>query len=179
VGIGGNLYAGGSAIRFTGNVVSTTTGTGTLVVTGGIGVTGNVVAGGTFQGTATSAQYADLAENYLSDAAYEPGTVVEFGGPAEVTIAEDSTRRVAGVISTAPAHLMNSHLSGNNVVAVALTGRVPCKVRGKIRKGDMLVAGGNGYARPESNPMLGSVIGKALNDFDGADGIIEVVVGRL
>ena len=179
VGIAGNLYAGGSAIRFTGNVVSTSTGTGTLVVTGGIGVTGNVVAGGTFQGTATSAQYADLAENYLSDAAYEPGTVVEFGGLAEVTIAEDSTRRVAGVISTAPAHLMNSHLSGNNVVAVALTGRVPCKVRGKIRKGDMLVAGGNGYARPESNPMLGSVIGKALNDFDGADGIIEVVVGRL
>jgi hypothetical protein len=179
VGIAGNVYAGGTAIRFTGNVASTNTGSGTLVVTGGIGVTGNVVAGGTFQGTATSAQYADLAENYLADAAYEPGTVLEFGGSAEVTLAEDSTRRVAGVVSTAPAHLMNSHLQGENVVALALTGRVPCKVRGRIRKGDMLVSGAGGYARPESNPMLGSVIGKALNDFDGAEGIIEVVVGRL
>jgi len=132
-----------------------------------------------FQGTATSAYYADLAENYQADAAYEPGTVLEFGGEFEVTIAEDETRRVAGVVSTNPAHLMNSQLKGEKVVALALTGRVPCKVRGKIRKGDMLVSGGNGYARPTTDPKLGTIIGKALEDFDGVEGVIEVVVGRL
>ena len=74
---------------------------------------------------------------------------------------------------------MNGHLEGENVVAIALQGRVPCKVRGKIHKGDMLVSGGNGYARPSQDPKIGTVIGKALENFDGIEGVIEVVVGRL
>jgi hypothetical protein len=128
---------------------------------------------------ATQSQWADLAENYLADSAYEPGTVLEFGGDNEVTIASDETRRIAGVVSTQPSHLMNTGLVGDTVVAVALQGRVPCKVRGKIRKGDMLVSGGGGYARPSLDPKMGSVIGKALENFEGASGVIEVVVGRL
>jgi hypothetical protein len=133
----------------------------------------------TMCGTSTSANYADLAENYLADRPYVPCTVLEFGGTCEVTSAEDGTRRVAGVVSTNPAHLMNSALTGDNVVALALQGRVPCKVRGKVRKGDMMVSAGGGYARSEFNPVLGSIIGKALEDFDGQEGIIEIVVGRL
>lgn len=133
----------------------------------------------TFRGVSTTAQYADLAENYLADAAYEPATVVAFGGETEITIAEDGTRAVAGVVSTNPAHLMNGGLTGSHVTAVALQGRTPCKVRGKIRKGDMLVSGGNGFARPENSPQIGTIIGKSLEDFDGGEGIIEVVVGRL
>lgn len=132
-----------------------------------------------FVGVATSAQYADLAENYLADKEYSPGTVLEFGGSAEVTLAQDETRRVAGIVSSNPAYLMNSDLKGDYVVALALQGRVPCKVRGKISKGDMLVSGGNGYARPTVDPKIGTIIGKALEDFDGTDGIIEVVVGRI
>jgi hypothetical protein len=142
--------------------------------TGTISGTWTLEAGSTMQAT-----YADLAECYKADANYVSGTVLEFGGEFEVTVAEDSTRRVAGVVSTNPAYLMNRQLMGDNVVVVALTGRVPCKVRGKIQKGDMMVAAGNGYARAEFNPMLGSVIGKALEDFEGTDGVIEVVVGRL
>jgi len=133
----------------------------------------------TYYGVSTQAKYADLAENYRADAQYEPGTVLEFGGTAEVTIAQDGTRAVAGVVSTNPAHLMNGGLVGTNVVIVALMGRVPCKVRGKISKGDMLISGGNGYARPERNPLIGAVIGKALEDFDGVEGVIEIVVGRV
>jgi hypothetical protein len=120
-----------------------------------------------------------LAENYLGDVKYEEGTVVMFGGDAEVTLALDGTRRVAGVVSTNPAHLMNDGLKGETVVALALQGRVPCKVTGKIRKGDMLVAAGNGCARAEEDPKMGQVIGKALEDFDGDSGVIEVVVGRM
>ena len=132
-----------------------------------------------FSGTATSAQYADLAENYVGDAAIEPGTVVEFGGDKEVTAcAHDMCTRVAGVVSTKPAYLMNSGLDAEHVVAVAFTGRVPCKVVGPVRKGDMLVSAGNGMARAEADPKVGSVIGKALENFDGAEGVIEVVVGR-
>lgn len=137
-----------------------------------------------FQGTATSSRYADLAEKYVADAAYEPGTVVEFGGKFEITVAEDATTRVAGVISTNPGFIMNSELEvavtlGQATAVVALQGRVPCKVRGKISKGDMLISGGNGFARPSSNPAVGTVIGKALEDFDGAEGVIQVVVGRI
>ena len=120
-----------------------------------------------------------MAERYTSDATYEPGTVVAFGGDAEVTMStETMDSRIAGVVSTNPAYLMNADLEGTQV-AVALTGRVPVKVTGTIRKGDMLVSAGEGYAKAEANPRMGSVIGKALEDFNGTNGIIEVVVGRL
>lgn len=172
----GNLYIGGSggnAIVATGNIVPSSN----LSTTNNLG--SNTLWWNTFYGVSTQARYADLAENYQADAVYEPGTVLEFGGSAEVTVAEDGTRRVAGVVSTNPAHLMNGALTGENVVTVALLGRVPCKVRGKISKGDMLVSGGSGFARPENNPQIGAVIGKALEDFDAVEGVIEVVVGRM
>jgi len=131
----------------------------------------------TMVGKATQAQYADLAEKYSADADIEPGTVVCFGGDAEVTTCMlDADKKVAGVVSTDPAYLMNSGADG---VAVALTGRVPCKVTGAIAKGDMLVSAGNGMARAEENPAMGSVIGKALEDHAEGEGVIEVVVGRM
>jgi len=134
----------------------------------------------TMYGVASSANYADLAERYTADDDYEPGTVLEFGGANEVTISNtDMSRRIAGVVSTNPGYLMNAELESEFVVSLALTGRVPCKVQGAIRKGDMMVSASNGYARAEENPKLGSVIGKALEDFNGITGVIEIVVGRL
>jgi hypothetical protein len=129
-------------------------------------------------GSRLTATYADLAEYYEADVSYEPGTVLMFGGEKEVTLAEDGTSKVAGVVSTNPAYVMNATCPGL-LTAVALQGRVPCKVRGKISKGDMLISGGNGFARPNKFPSMGTVIGKALQDFDGYEGVIEVAVGRL
>jgi hypothetical protein len=129
-------------------------------------------------GSKLQSTYADLAEYYEADQDYEPGTVLAFGGEKEVTIAEDGTTRVAGVVSTNPAYAMNATCTGI-AVAIALQGRVPTRVRGTIRKGDMMVSAGNGFARPWNNPAMGTVIGKALEDFDGVDGVIEVAVGRL
>jgi hypothetical protein len=126
-----------------------------------------------------TAQYADLAENYVGDAGYAAGTVVDFGGTHEITVCDtDMSPRVAGVVSTNPAYLMNGTQLGENIVAVALTGRVPTKVRGPIRKGDLIVSAGEGHARAENLPQVGTVIGKALEDFDGDTGVIEVVVGK-
>ena len=162
--------------------------TGVITTTGLINGNGNGVGNigsssgyfNTVFAKATSAQYADLAEMYNADQLIESGTVVEFGGVNEVTVCLDvGSKRVAGVVSTNPSYIMNSGLQGDYVVAVALTGRVPVKVTGQVRKGDMMVAAGNGYAKAEANPTIGSVIGKALADFDGTDGIIEVVVGRM
>ena len=136
-------------------------------------------ATGCFIGVATSARYADLAENYQADYGYKPCTVLQFGGVCEVTIASTGTRAVAGVVSTDPAFRMNDALTGTNVIALALQGRVPCLVKGPIKKGDMLVSAGGGYAMSDTDPRLGTVIGKALEDFDGEEGVIEVVVGRL
>jgi hypothetical protein len=90
---------------------------------------------------ATSAQYADLAEMYVADADYPPGTVVEFGGDQEITISSTShSTAVAGIVSTNPSYLMNSTQTGEHVLPIALTGRVPCQVQGPVRKGDVLVA---------------------------------------
>jgi hypothetical protein len=191
--INGNLVAAATT-------ASTSTTTGALVVNGGAGFAGNINTAGwiipsanvsqnlgtstqwwnTFYGVSTQAQYADLAENYQADQSYPAGTVLEFGGQEEVTVAmiEGSTR-IAGIVSSNPAHLMNGGLRGSNVVALALVGRVPCNVIGPVAKGDMMVSAGYGYARSSSAPALGSVIGKALANFEGDKGVIEVVVGRV
>ena len=187
----GNLTAGnittggGSGGNITGaNVISANTlSIGSILNSNANGV-GNIGNATTYFNTifakATSAQYADLAEMYEADGPIESGTVVAFGGAREVTVCgTDGSKRVAGVVSTNPSYIMNAGLQGDNVVAVALTGRVPVKVTGTVRKGDMMVAAGAGRARAEANPAVGSVIGKALADFDGAEGTIEVVVGRL
>jgi hypothetical protein len=135
---------------------------------------------GTFYGVSTQAQYADLAENYQADQLYTAGTVLEFGGTEEVTVAmTEGSVRVAGIVSSNPAHLMNGGLRGSNVVALALVGRVPCNVIGPVHKGDMMVSAGYGYAKASSTPVTGSVIGKALQNFEGDKGVIEVVVGRV
>ncbi len=86
---------------------------------------------------------------------------------------------MAGVVTTNPAYLMNSHLQAEHVAGIALMGRVPVKVIGTVRKGQMMVSAGNGHAMACTTPTLGSVIGKALEDFNGESGTIEVVVGRL
>ena len=185
-----------------------TTGIGTQGTTGTQGATGNPFGGGTFTGTittrailpsanvtynigsptaqysniyavATSALYADLAECYLADADYPPGTVVSFGGNQEVTMSTvDNDPLLAGVISTAPAYTMNSGLTGDHVVVIALQGRVPCLCLGPVRAGDFMVSDGTGRARPEANPNLGAIIGKAIRGFNGDIGVTEILVGR-
>jgi hypothetical protein len=136
-----------------------------------------------FAGTASSARYADLAERYLSDQTYDPGTVMEFGGAKEVTMSQYShSTRVAGAVSTAPAYEMNTGLEGEHVVAIALTGRVPCQVVGTIRKGDLLVASnlpGVATTLDIKQYKPGCVLGKALEDYDSEEvGTITVVVGK-
>ena len=129
--------------------------------------------------TASSAQYADLAEIYESDAEYEVGTVVIFGGDKEITISkEGNDTRIAGVISENPAYLMNAGATG---LPVALMGKVKCKVVGHINKGDMLSSHPthHGVAKKTHDPRVGEVIGKALEDYDSEEiGTINIVVGR-
>jgi hypothetical protein len=183
-------YANGVSISFAGsysnsnvaNYLPTFTGTvGATALTTGSNVTVGTITGnwGLSSGSKLTATYADLAEYYESDRHYEPGTVLAFGGDKEVTIAEDSTTKVAGIVSTNPAYVMNTACEGKHTVILALQGRVPCKVRGTIQKGDMMVSGGNGFAKSSLSPHMGTVIGKALENFDGIEGVIEVAVGRL
>ena len=126
-----------------------------------------------FQGTATSAQYADLAEKYLADQEYEPGTVVVVGGEAEVT-ASSWGQRALGVVSTNPAYMMNSELEGGTYIA--LKGRVPVKVVGAVKKGDRLVATADGCATA-GVPHSSDVFAIALEtNSDVLVKIIEAVV---
>lgn len=119
-----------------------------------------------FIGRATTAQYADLAERFESDAIYEPGTVVELGGDKEITaVSADLSDKVFGVISTEPGFLLNGGAGPNDThPAVALNGRVPVKVIGIINRGDRLVSAGNGLARAAQigEATTFNVIGRAL-----------------
>jgi hypothetical protein len=144
---------------------------------------GSITTGGQFIGTATSAQYADLAERFASDAVYEPGTVVELGGLAEVTACvADLSENVLGVVSTNPAYLMNhdpKSLDNTKNPAIALAGRVPVKVIGIVKPGDRLVSAGNGLARSglPSELTVRNVIGRAINGKgDNGVGVVEAIV---
>jgi hypothetical protein len=173
---------GFTSLSATGRITVNSTNNTTAIVNGGTNGTGNIGAYGqgfnTVFASATSATYADLAENYEADKKYEPGTIVEFGGEFEITEAKVNSTRVAGIISTNPAYLMNSEAEGNFILPVALAGRVPCKVIGPVAKGDMMVSAGDGYAVASSIPGVGTVVGKALENLIGGSGIIQVVVGR-
>ena len=201
---GGNLSAIGAvnAASHTGTTVSVTgdiTGANLIVsksitVNSGIVATainnaagngvGNIGAAGAYFNQvfaqATTALYADLAEVYEADADYPPGTVVVFGGDKEVTLSQQSgDPRVAGVISDKPSYLMNNGLTADYRAIVALTGRVPTLVHGPVVKGDMMISAGNGYAQACTAPAMGTVLGKALEHFNGKNGRIEIVVGRM
>jgi hypothetical protein len=141
----------------------------------------NVLTAGTFNGTATQAQYADVAERFASDAVYEPGTVVALGGIAEITAAmQEAGEDVFGVISTRPAHLMNAGAGDDNShPAVAVSGRVPVKVIGKVKKGQRLISAGNGLARGAERDEITNlnVVGRSLEDkTTEAVGVVEAIV---
>lgn len=134
----------------------------------------------TFDGTATSALYADLAERYHADAFYEPGTVVVFGGDHELTVTDqEEDTRVAGVISTAPAFMMNSEAGTDETHPyVALKGKVPCKVVGTVKKGDLLVTSSvQGHGQSMQNRASAyTAFARALENHHGYKGTIMVSV---
>jgi hypothetical protein len=169
--------------------------TGNLVVNGSVGVNslinnnangvGNIGSASTYFNTvfatATRAQYADVAERFAADDIYEAGTVVELGGSAEITRSgTELSDSVFGVISTRAAYLMNDG-AGSDAThpPVAMTGRVPVKVIGKVAKGDRLVSAGNGIARAarSGEATAFNVIGRALKDkLTQDEGLVEAIV---
>ena len=165
--------------------------TGAIRVTGGIGLTGNIytsgnvnavgnVSGSYFVGTATTAQYADLAERFLADKDYPAGTVVMIGGDKEITQCDTvNCENVLGVISTEPAYLMNSLNGGAELKIappVAMVGRVPVRVIGQVQKGARLVSAGNGCAMAATTDH-GAVIGRSLENKDTeSESLVEAVV---
>jgi len=194
ISVTGNITDTGALTISTGsngNISLAPNGTGNINTGANIMPTANATANigsatlsyNTIFARATSAQYADLAEMYVADAYYAPGTVVEFGGTAEVTQSTAShSTRVAGIVSTNPSYLMNATLTGDHVIPVALVGRVPCQVVGSIAKGDRLVAStapGVATTLDATQYQPACIIGKALEDYNSDTvGIIEVAVGR-
>lgn len=146
----------------------------------GVGNIGSSSVGfDTVHAKATSAQYADLAERYITDKEYAPGTVVVIGGDNEATeCTAVNDHAVLGIISTDPAVKMNQSINGQDI---ALTGRVPCKVVGKVNRGELLVTSATpGHAEVRQGEYVpGTIIGKALESKTTEDpGVIEVAVGR-
>ena len=183
------ITGSGAVVLATSPTLVTPTFSGNTSFAGNIFPTGNANANigsttlqfNTIHAKATSAQYADLAEKYIADADYIPGTVVVFGGEQEITTTTEShDTRVAGVISTNPAYLMNS---GCNGLSVALQGRVPCQVKGPVCKGDLLVTSdipGVAQKLNQYSYAPGCVVGKSLENFESdQQTLIEIVVGRL
>jgi hypothetical protein len=153
-----------------------------VLTTGAVG-SGGTITGlwGLSPGSRLTATYADLAEYYEGDREYAVGTVLVFGGDKEVTASSTySDHKVAGVVSNTAGYIMNDQCGGTKNL-VALQGRVPCKVVGKISKGDLIVTSnipGVGISAG-GTAKTGTVIGKAIADYDSDHiGTIEVAVGR-
>ena len=153
-------------------------------MSGAINMGGNdITNAGTFYGVSTTAKYADLAERYAADAPYSEGTVVVFGGEAEVTASTSYAQRsIAGVVSTKPAVMMNAE-AGNSQTHpfIALQGRVPVKVTGEVKKGDILVASdiagtATAWTNDDADPRMTAYVGIAIAD--AVDGFVEVKVGK-
>ena len=148
---------------------------------------GSTVGG--FLTNAKEALYADIAERYHADAVYEPGTVMAFGGINEITQSvTDCDTRVMGIVSTDPYCVMNSphrrpDLTNEWHPAIALLGRVPAKVMGSVRRGDLMVSSTTpGHARAWTDtapPPAGTVLGKAVQDNYSPTAVIEILVGRI
>ena len=182
----------GTTGTFTGNVTAgnLSVSTGTVTVGNIVNANGNAVGNigsstlyfNTVFAKATSAQYADVAEVYISDSLdYPPGTCMAFGGTDEVTQTTSYAQTtVAGVVSTNPALLMNANYPG---LPIALQGRVPCRVVGKISRGDLVTSSDTAGVATRLAPedwKPGVAIGKSLQNFNSdKEGIIEVVVGRV
>lgn len=127
-----------------------------------------------FIGTATAALYADLAEMFLPDQMYVPGTVVMVGGTNEVTAASVGSNPI-GVVSTDPAYIMNSALEGG--LPIALKGRVPVLISGPIRKGEQVIAGDNGTGRSFEEDTEQAVFAISLEHNDDPNiKLVECVV---
>ena len=161
-----DIYIGNSVFPTAGNVVN---------------LGSNGMRFNTIYGVSLQAQYADLAERFASDSAYPAGTVVALGGVEEITAASDAlSEDVFGVISTRAAYLMNSSAGSDEThPPVAVNGRVPVRVVGKIKKGDRLVAAGNGLAKSGSKSEITpwNVIGRSLeNKQDDGVGTVEAIV---
>jgi len=175
--INGTAAAGSGVLIVSGNIQTSTSN-----ATSNIGNASNYF--NRLFAQATTALYADLAEIYKADAQYPPGTVVVFGGTQEVTMSTVThDNKIAGVVSTHPAHVMNSGLQSEFTVEVGLIGRVPCRVIGPITAGDRVVSSNRAGVAERldmSQYQPGVIIGKALQSYSGTEvGTIEVVVGRL
>ncbi len=209
IGMAGNLFTSNSVVAqgnvivsgrvaATGNVSTANylvvTGTenassntsGAVRITGGMSLGGSVFAVGNvnalnFNGAAVNALYADLAERFEADAYYQPGTVLTMGGEKEVTLEDtELSDEVFGVVSTKPAYLMNSAAGGADThPPIAVSGRVPVRVTGQIKKGQRLVSAGGGLARAATKAEMTpfNVIGRALeNKLDDGEGTIYAIV---
>ena len=134
------------------------------------------------RGVAVEAEFADVAEIYVGDATYEAGTLVSLGGEAEVTQTTSiGDTNVFGIVSSRPAYLMNTRKkNAKNALAIAVAGRIPVKVKGKVNRGDRLTASdtpGVAQAAPIDSPAW-SIVGRSLANFDGAGiGKVEATVG--
>ncbi len=186
INVKGLQLNGSSALTLSSTTIKLTTPGGVDIIsaTGSSSASTPVTLTGQFALGANStmqATFADLAEFYSSDQEYEPGTVLVFGGTAETTTTNIfGDARLAGVVSTDPGFKMNGELKGTRV-CLALQGRVPCKVVGRVKKGDMLTTAAiPGHAAKAIDPRVGTIIGKALQDKDYTEaGVIEVAVGRM
>ena len=166
VGLSGSASGEGGAFTVTSNATSANTGS-TIVARD---ASGNFSAGIATL-TATQARYADIAEQYLADQEYEPGTVVCIGGVYEITSC-GPFNTPAGVISTDPALLMNSELNAG--LPVALLGRVPVRVFGPVTKGQKVYSDLHGRACRSSE---GELIGIALEDnADEGEKLVECML---
>lgn len=99
---------------------------------------GEVTSKKVIRGLGLATYYGDLAEyyDYNINEVIPQGTLIKFGGDKEITKCQPNDKDFFGVISTKPGVELNKDELKNehDHLPVALCGKVPCRVRGKVKK---------------------------------------------
>lgn len=160
------LTGSNAIVQFSGNIAPGRV-TTTVITTGANTTAGTMTGNWTLTaGSRFNATYADLAERFEADTAYDAGTVVELGGEKEITAVQyELSEDVFGVVSDTAGYLMNAAAGDDSThPPIAVGGRVKVKVTGKVKKGQRLVSAGNGVARAAKpgEATAFNIIGRAL-----------------
>jgi hypothetical protein len=179
------LVSNGADVTF-GNVIVNGQLKTNLITTGGPTIPGTIIGAWTLgAGSTFNATYADLAERFEADAEYEAGTVMELGGEKEITaVQDDASETVFGVVSESAGLVMNGAAGPQSThPTIAMTGRVPVKVIGTVRKGDRLISAGRGYARAalKGEATSFNTVGRSLEDklTEGSGKVLAAVSAKL
>lgn len=149
---------------------------------------GNILATGAITGSKAYSiegnDYAEWFEKEDLNEEFEPGDILVWKENGVTKSTSYGDNMVVGIYSDTYSHIIGGEafddMEENHIkfASVALTGRIPVKVIGKVKRGDFIISSdisGVGIAKNKCRFSPGTAIGKALENKD-TDGISKIII---